>query len=86
MNSNSQSSKKVNKAPAELSWVLAQDESFDHLKFFDFFSTYKKRTATSKFRSIVNYWIENPEKKRSFSPITINGKKAKKPNFIGKLD
>ncbi|KAG1275899.1 hypothetical protein G6F65_009590 [Rhizopus arrhizus] len=77
MNSNSQSSKKVNKAPAELSWVLAQDESFDHLKFFDFFSTYKKRTATSKFRSIVNYWIENPEKKKKLLTNYNKWKKSK---------
>ncbi|KAG1138207.1 hypothetical protein G6F38_010737 [Rhizopus arrhizus] len=81
MNSNSQSSKKVNKAPAELSWVLAQDESFDHLKFFDFFSTYKKRTATSKFRSIVNYWIENPEKKKKLLTNYNKWKKSKEAKF-----
>lgn len=44
-------------------WVLVQGESFDHLKFFDFFSTYNKRTATSKFRAIANYWIDDSEKK-----------------------
>jgi hypothetical protein len=64
MNSNSQSSKYATKAPAEFSWVLAQNESFDHLKFFDFFNTYNKRTVTNKFRLIIRYWIEDSEKKK----------------------
>jgi hypothetical protein len=48
---------------AELSWVQANYDQFDHLLFFNYFKSYNQRHAIRRFKAIVEQWIDSSEKK-----------------------
>ncbi|KAI7904961.1 uncharacterized protein BX663DRAFT_501177 [Cokeromyces recurvatus] len=61
MSSTTSTKKRV--APPELGWVKHNFDQFDHILFFNYFSSYHQRRAVRRFKTIVEFWINDESKK-----------------------
>ncbi|CEG68054.1 hypothetical protein RMATCC62417_04386 [Rhizopus microsporus] len=49
--------------PTELNWVYKNIDSFNHIKFFDFFQSYDRPTSSRRFKYIVANFISEENKR-----------------------
>ncbi|KAG1491402.1 hypothetical protein G6F49_011975 [Rhizopus delemar] len=51
--------------PAEYSWLKANYDHFNHILFFDAFSSYTKNRAGKRFLVLAHQWIDDPSKREA---------------------
>ncbi|KAI9469731.1 MAG: hypothetical protein EXX96DRAFT_379533 [Benjaminiella poitrasii] len=75
---------KTKRMPLEMHWVQTNIDRFDHLLFFNHFTSYCKDKAIRRFKFIVNGWIQDEAAKERLMFNFWSWRKSKESKIFWK--